>query len=103
VVEAPVHLERRFGRSAAKGLQHGFAIGAGPSMGMIADLTPSWRADLYARGHRFFAGDTDTSWTAGLRQRYTLNINNALRLDVSSERQEKQSWNTVLISLHHYF
>ena len=27
----------------------------------------------------------------------------ALRLDLSRERQEKQSWNTVLLSLHHYF
>lgn len=70
---------------------------------MIADLTSSWRADLYARGQRFFAGDTDTAWAAGLRQRYTLNTHNALRLDVSRERQEKQTWNTVLISLHHYF
>jgi Domain of unknown function (DUF4105) len=82
---------------------HGFALGAGPSIGMIADLTPRWRADLHAGGKRFFAGDTDTAWEAGLRQRYTLNTNNALRLDLSREHQEKQSWNTVLISLHHYF
>jgi hypothetical protein len=94
-VEAIARVDERLG--------HGFAIGAGPSIGVIADLTPSWRADLYARGQRFFAGDTDTAWAVGLRQRYTLNINNALRLDVSRERQENQSWNTALISLHHYF
>ncbi|HKB81790.1 MAG TPA: hypothetical protein VKD04_01140, partial [Burkholderiales bacterium] len=84
-------------------IARGFALGAGPSIGMIADLTARWRAELHARGRRFFAGDTDTSWEAGLRQRYTLNTNNALRFDVSREHQEKLSWNTVLISLHHYF
>lgn len=94
-LEATARVDKRIGR--------GFALGAGPSVGMIADLTPRWRADLHARGQRFFAGDTDNAWAAGLRQRYTLNTNNALRLDVSRERQEKQSWNTVLISLHHYF
>jgi len=39
----------------------------------------------------------------GLRQRYTLEQDWALRLDLSRERQEKQFWNTVLLSLHHYF
>jgi hypothetical protein len=84
-------------------IDRGYAIGAGPILGVIADLTPRWRADLYARGQRFFAGDTDTAWQTGLRQRYTLNTNNALRLDLSREHQENQSWNTVLLSLHHYF
>lgn len=94
-LEATARVDERIGR--------GFALGAGPSVGMIADLTPRWRADVHARGQRFFAGDTDNAWATGLRQRYTLNTNNALRLDMSRERQEKQSWNTVLISLHHYF
>jgi hypothetical protein len=94
-LEATARVDKRIGR--------GFALGAGPSIGMIADLMPRWRAELHARAQRFFAGDTDTAWAAGLRQRYTLNTNNALRLDVSRERQEKQSWNTLLISLHHYF
>jgi hypothetical protein len=94
-LEVTARVDKRIGR--------GFALGAGPSIGMIADFTPRWRADLHARGQRFFAGDTDTAWAAELRQRYTLNTNNALRLDLSRERQEKQTWNTVLISLHHYF
>jgi hypothetical protein len=94
-LEATARVDKRIGR--------GFALGAGPSIGMIADLMPRWRAELHARAQRFFAGDTDTAWAAGLGQRYTLNTNNALRLDVSRERQEKQSWNTLLISLHHYF
>lgn len=94
-LEATARVDEQIGR--------GFALGAGPSIGMIADITPRWRADLHARGQRFFAGDNDTAWAGGLRQRYTLNANNALRLDVSRERQEKQLWNTVLISLHHYF
>jgi uncharacterized protein DUF4105 len=84
-------------------LEKNYAVGAGPGVGALIDLTGRWRAEPYARVQWFFAGDTDTAWNAGLRQRYTLDRDWALRLDVSRERQEKQSWNTVLLSLHHYF
>ncbi len=86
-----------------KRLERGFALGAGPSFGVLTDLSARWRAEVYARGQRFFDGDTDTAWAAGLRQRYTLATDWALRLDLARERQENQSWNTALISLHHYF
>jgi hypothetical protein len=84
-------------------LENNYALGAGPGIGALIDLTSRWRAEPYARGQWFFAGDTDTPWAAGLRQRYTLDREWALRLDLSRERQEKQAWNTVLLSLHHYF
>jgi Domain of unknown function (DUF4105) len=84
-------------------LENNYALGIGPSVGALIDLTERWRAEPYAREQSFFAGDTDTAWTAGLRQRYTLDREWALRLDISHEYQEKQSWNTVLLSLHHYF
>jgi len=86
-----------------KRLEKGFALGAGPSFGVLTDLSARWRAEVYARGLRFFSGYTDTAWAAGLRQRYTLATDWALRLDLSRERQEMQSWNTVLLSLHNYF
>jgi hypothetical protein len=84
-------------------LENNYALGAGPGIGALIDFTGRWRAEPYAQAQWFFAGDTDTAWNAGLRQRYTLDREWALRLDISRERQEKQSWNTVLLSLHHYF
>jgi hypothetical protein len=84
-------------------LENNYALGIGPGVGALIDLSQRWRAEPYARGQWFFAGDTDTSWAVGLRQRYTLDRDWALRLDLSRERQEKQSWNTVLLSLHRYF
>jgi hypothetical protein len=84
-------------------LENNYALGAGPRIGALVDLSERWRAEPYAGGQWFFAGDTDTSWNVGLRQRYTLERDWALRLDISRERQEKQSWNTVFLSLHHYF
>jgi hypothetical protein len=84
-------------------LENNYALGAGPGIGALVDLTSRWRAEPYARGQWFFAGDTDAPWAVGLRQRYTLEREWALRLDLSRERQEKQTWNTVLLSLHHYF
>ena len=84
-------------------LENNYALGAGPGVGALIDLTARWRAEPYARVQWFFAGDTDTTWNVGLRQRYTLERDWALRLDLSRERQERQSWNTVLLSLQHYF
>ena len=84
-------------------LENNYALGAGPRIGALIDFTGRWRAEAYAYEQSFFAGDKDTYWNTGLRQRYTLDRDWALRLDISRERQEKQSWNTVLLSLHRYF
>jgi len=84
-------------------LENNYALGIGPSLGALVDLSGRWRAEVYVSEQSFLAGDTDTAWTAGLRQRYTLDRDWALRLDISREHEEKQSWNTVLLSLHHYF
>jgi hypothetical protein len=84
-------------------LENNYALGVGPAVGALIDLTGRWRAEPYVRAQWFFAGDTDTAWNVGLRQRYTLDRDWALRFDVSRERQEKQSWNTMLLSLHYYF
>jgi hypothetical protein len=84
-------------------LENGYALGAGPALGMQIDLTPRWRAVGYLNVQRFFAGDTDTSWKTGLRQRFTLGTNHALRLDLSREHQENHFWNTAMIGLDWYF
>jgi hypothetical protein len=84
-------------------LENNYALGVGPRIGALVDLTSRWRAEAYAYEQSFFAGDTDTTWSVALKQRYTLDRDWALRLDMSRERQEKQSWNTVLLSLHRYF
>ena len=42
---------------------------------VLTDIGARWRAEAYISAQRFFAGDTDTAWTAGLRQRYTLATN----------------------------
>ena len=84
-------------------LENNYALGVGPRAGALIDLTGRWRAEAYAYEQSFFAGDKDTYWNTGLRQRYTLDRDWALRLDIARERQEKQSWNTVLLSLHCYF
>jgi hypothetical protein len=84
-------------------LENNYALGVGPRVGALVDLSERWRTEAYAYEQSFVAGDKDTNWNVGLRQRYTLAMDWALRLDVSRERQEKQSWNTVLLSLHYYF
>jgi hypothetical protein len=88
---------------ANKRLNQDHALGAGPSFGIQADFSPRWRIEAYARSQRFFTGETDTAWTAGLRQRYTLSRDLALWLDLSRERQAQQTWSTALVSLHLFF
>ena len=88
---------------ASSKLEKGYSLGAGPALGMLADLTARWRLEPFAYAQRFFAGDTDTAWSTGLRQRYTLATDFALRLDAWRERQGGHAWNTVLGSLHWYF
>jgi hypothetical protein len=84
-------------------LDNNYALGIGPGIGALVDISDRWRAEAFAREQSFFAGDTDTAWSVSLRQRYTLDRDWALRLDLSRDRQEDQSWNTVLLSLQHYF
>ena len=94
-LESTAQIDKRLGSS--------YALGVGPNLGVLTDFSARWRAEAYISGQRYFAGDIDTAWITGLRQRYTLATDWALRFDLSHEHQENQSWNTVLLSLHHYF
>ncbi len=84
-------------------LENNYALGVGPGVGALIDFSERWHAEVYAREQSFIAGDTDTAWAVGLRQRYTLGQNWALRLDLAHERQESHSWDSMLLSLHRYF
>jgi len=84
-------------------LEDGYALGAGPKVGLLTDFTARWRGEVYISSQRFFAGDTDTAWSVGSQQRYTLATDWALRFNLSHQHQENQSWNSVLLTLDHYF
>lgn len=84
-------------------LDHNYAVGLGPNAGVFVDFGVHWRTELFARTQVFVAGENTTEWQAGIRQRYSVSTNSALRLEFSREGQEDQRWNTGMISLHLYF
>lgn len=84
-------------------LDQNHALGFGPSAGVFIDLSSRWRAELFASARRFVSGENGTDWSVGMRQRYTLASDYALRLDLTRESQAQQFWNSALISLQLYF
>ena len=85
-------------------LENNYALGAGPSIGALIDLSDALaRRALCARVSGSSPAIPIPRGQRGCAMRYTLEREWALRLDLSRERQEKQAWNTVLLSLHHYF
>lgn len=84
-------------------LDHNYAFGLGPNAGVFVDFGTRLRTELFARTQAFVAGENAAEWQAGIRQRYTLTTDSALRLEFSREGQEDQRWNTGTLSLHLYF
>lgn len=83
-------------------LEHGYALGAGASAGMLLDLSPRLRVHGYARALRQFAGENDTPGAVGLESRLSLGRDVALRLDVSRQREAGRSFDYGNLSLMLY-
>lgn len=84
-------------------LDDDYAVGAGLNAGGLIDLSSRLRLNVYARADRFFAGQEDTPWKAGLQARLSLSPQSALRFDFTRQRQSEQTWNDALLSLLLYF
>jgi hypothetical protein len=80
-------------------LEDSHAIGLGLSFGGLFDLNSRLRVNAYARADRFFTGQEDTPWQAGIQARLSLGPQTALRLDLARRRQSEQAWNDALLSL----
>lgn len=79
------HLLYFFGEAdfiAGGGLERRHAGGIGGSAGLLSNLLPRWKANLFIRGIHFPLGDRHDSWEAGLQQNFSLGSNSSLRLDL---------------------
>ena len=88
---------------AHSALTDGYALGAGPSLGAWMDASRSWRIHAYTRGLRYFAGQLDTPWEAGLQQRIGLGRDVSLRLDLTRKRELGRVYNDANLSVLMYF
>lgn len=91
------------GARAHGSLDGGYALGAGPSAGLLYDAAPSWRLHGHARATRYFLGQRDTPWEFGLQQRLSLARDLGVRLDISRKRELDRSFNSASASVQLYF
>jgi len=89
--------------NAGKSYQGNYALGAGPSIGWLADLSDRWRVNLQGRALRYGLGDTHDARELVLKQRYTLTRQSALRFDLFRRQEFHDAWNGGMFSLLLYF
>ena len=88
---------------AGDGLDGGYALGMGPSLGVLADFSRLGRAMATAKLVRFGLGDQYTRTTAGVE--YRVPVFHAAAVDVHFKRVREFSrgWNDTGLALHYYF
>ena len=85
-------------------LEDDVALGAGARIGLLfGDARDRWRADLFARATRFFAGDTRTWLSVGLEQRLRLTRDTAFVLKLAGDRDFDETWLDAGLFLDLYF
>lgn len=79
------------------------ALGLGPELGLFTDIGSRWRIGLSGNANRFVAGETHTTYRAGLEQRIKLTNQSVLRFDLNRRREFDYRWNEGVVSLQAYF
>jgi Domain of unknown function (DUF4105) len=80
-----------------------YALGAGPALGMVTDLSPDWRVHTYARVQRFALGNKRTAAEISLDQRFTLGPNAGVRLSLGKKKEFDRLWNHADINFQYYY
>ena len=83
--------------------ENNYTLGAGPAVGLLADMTDRWGVNLQARSLRYGIGDDHWSRELALEQRYTLTRQSAIRLRLSRKQEYQDYWNSGDLSVHFYF
>ena len=80
-----------------------YALGAGPSVGLLANVSDRWKMNLYARALRYSLGDDHSAREAVLEQRYSLTRQSALGIQIYRKQEFRNYWNGGDINLNFYF
>ena len=89
--EAVAEYGRAFDRS--------YRIGAGLSVGALADITDRWKISAVTTYLGFPLGDKGPEWRASIQQRFSLSKDLALRFDFNQRANQQE----YLLHLHIYF
>jgi len=80
---------------ASRRFEPDYALGLGPSLGVLAQIAPSWRFDAYARAIRYGVGDAHDARALGVVQAFSFGRRFDLRFEVGREREFDRAWNTA--------
>jgi hypothetical protein len=84
-------------------LGSGYALGAGPSVQWLKDLTPNWRLLARTRYQQFGLGDVHSASDLTLSNRLSLGRNMAVRFDLARLVEFERARNDVQLSWLLYF
>ena len=79
------------------------AIAAGAEMRLLSDFTSRWRIGLSGELSQYFQGITQTAYRVAIKQRYALNRNHALLLDLGRSREFGDAFYFGQLSWQSYF
>ena len=91
------------GMLAGKDLRADYALGAGPSFGVIQSLTSNWKLVVQADVKYFGVGDDFVAQRYSLRQDYRISQSVSMGLEVSHQRIEYQSADTAQVLVNYYW
>lgn len=80
-----------------------YALGAGPALGLVTDLSQNWRAHTYARVQRFALGNQRTSAEISIDQRFSVGPNSGLRVSLGKKKEFDRLWNHADINFQYYY
>ncbi len=79
------------------------ALGAGPSGGIIFELTEHWRMAFFARSLAFMVGSTDLTYDIALEQAIDLTPQSGVRIRLSRHQEFGSPYNSVSAGYLIYF
>jgi len=80
-----------------------YALGVGPSVGLLTDITGTWRINVYGRWLRYGLGDSHNTGVLGVEQRLSLGRQSALRITLDRKQEFNRYWNNGQIAWQVYF
>lgn len=82
---------------------HGIALGMGPRIGLLGDLSARWRVELAGHSLWFVTEDRAASYELALNQRVKLTPQSALRLGIGRKREFGSDFTEGRLTFHVYF
>ncbi len=79
------------------------ALAGGGRVTANTAITNSWQLGFYGQIMRYFQGITQTSYRFGVRQRISLNVNNAVLINIGKTREFGHTFFTAGLSWQFYF